>query len=61
MADEKQDKVPGKSGRADRLARELRANLARRKAQARSRDADGKPPASPDEETGASAPAQADE
>jgi hypothetical protein len=41
MADETQDKTTGKARRSARLAQELRANLLRRKAQARSRD--GKP------------------
>ncbi|WP_442579130.1 hypothetical protein ACSBOB_26990 [Mesorhizobium sp. ASY16-5R] len=44
MADEIQDKTTGKARRSARLAQELRANLLRRKAQARSRDGnDGKP------------------
>ena len=61
MADEKQDRTSAKPNRAARLASELRANLARRKAQARSRDADGKQPASPDDEAGADALAKAAE
>ena len=62
MADEKHDKAERKAGRAARLARELRANLARRKAQARSREPDGKLLASADRGTGADvAPEQADE
>ncbi|MEQ1953942.1 hypothetical protein [Mesorhizobium sp. CN2-181] len=62
MADEKQDRVQGKSGRAARLASELRANLARRKAQARSRGAEGKQPRSPEPESGVeNRPAEADE
>jgi hypothetical protein len=44
MADETKDKTTGKARRSARLAQELRANLLRRKAQARSRDTnDGKP------------------
>ncbi|MDQ6436608.1 hypothetical protein RB623_21365 [Mesorhizobium sp. LHD-90] len=42
MADKTKDRTTDKTGRAARLAQELRANLARRKQQARSRDADGK-------------------
>jgi hypothetical protein len=62
MADEKHDKAQGKAGRAARLASELRANLARRKQQARSRGPDGKLPASADRGTGADvAPVEADE
>ncbi|MFI0844372.1 hypothetical protein [Mesorhizobium sp. IMUNJ 23232] len=61
MADEKHDKAHGKAERAARLARELRANLVRRKQQTRSREAEGEFLASADRGASAEPPAEADE